>query len=233
MTGAVLATSRKLMTLTDGTVRLQVDIEPGDAITAMTLFGSPGTPIALAVLNPEHTARIAQEHTIVDEAGKKAQALHRCGFFKTPQVANAVGSDPLFQKWVRTQPCVITGDTQQIEYAHVRRVARGAGTGIKPKFSGVSLQRLIHRLQHQCGEAYVYTEYVKEGRSETGDYLVETARQWFEKKADELLFAWTKMRLLDKFAVESTRDLDFNKLIDWAKEQNIESFLPRELRANP
>lgn len=230
MTGAVLATSRKLMTLTDGTVRLQIDIEPQDAIQAMTLFGTPSTPVALAVLDPEHTQKISQDKMIADAAGQKAQALHRCGFFKALKVAEAVGSDPLFQKWVRTQPCVVTGDTQQIEYAHVRRVARGAGTGIKPKFSGVSLQRNIHQLQHQCGESYVYCEYIKKDYDTSEDGLVETARQWFEKQADALLSEWTKMRLLEKFNVTSTKDLDFNQLLDWAKENQVEAFLPKELR---
>ena len=47
---AISASSVRVKTLSDGTLRLEVDIEPMSAQEAFRLFGSPGTHIALAAL---------------------------------------------------------------------------------------------------------------------------------------------------------------------------------------
>jgi hypothetical protein len=47
---AIEASSVNVRTMVDGTLRLTVDIEPRHAIAAFTLFGSPGTALALAAL---------------------------------------------------------------------------------------------------------------------------------------------------------------------------------------
>lgn len=218
---AIMAVTRNLRTLTDGTVRLQVDIEPNDAIDAMKLFGVPNTPIGVAQLDPQYTAGIQQERTISEEQGMLANILHKHGFFRSTAVAGVLGSDDLYQKWVRTKPCVLTGATEDIEFAHVRRVSRGAGTGIKPKFSGIPLHRDAHRYQHQHGESGALSRFkgIHEGASE-----------WFEKQSDKMLMDWVKMRLLKKFGVESTKDLDFKTLATWAKDNEIAQWLPREIR---
>jgi hypothetical protein len=44
------ASSVRVSTLADGTLRLVVDIEPRHANSAFALFGSPGVPMALAAL---------------------------------------------------------------------------------------------------------------------------------------------------------------------------------------
>lgn len=40
-------------TMADGTLRMEVDIEPGFAKAAFSLFGAPGSPIAVARLMPQ------------------------------------------------------------------------------------------------------------------------------------------------------------------------------------
>ncbi len=52
MSGLVEAASVSVKTMADGTLRLSVDIEPRQAREAFGLFGSPGTPMALAALKP-------------------------------------------------------------------------------------------------------------------------------------------------------------------------------------
>jgi hypothetical protein len=47
------AASVQVKTMADGTLRLSVDIEPRFARDAFALFGSPGTPMALAALKPQ------------------------------------------------------------------------------------------------------------------------------------------------------------------------------------
>lgn len=49
---AISATSVKVGTLVDGTLRITCDVEPGEARAAFALFGSPGQPMALAALKP-------------------------------------------------------------------------------------------------------------------------------------------------------------------------------------
>ena len=50
---AIEAASVNVRTMIDGTLRLTVDIEPRHAIAAFTLFGAPGTPLALAALRTQ------------------------------------------------------------------------------------------------------------------------------------------------------------------------------------
>lgn len=49
---AIEASTVKVGTMADGTLRLTLDIEPRDAKAAFNLFGAPGTHVALAALKP-------------------------------------------------------------------------------------------------------------------------------------------------------------------------------------
>ena len=49
---AVEASSVRVVTMADGTLRLTVDVEPRFAVDAFRLFGAPGTAVALAALKP-------------------------------------------------------------------------------------------------------------------------------------------------------------------------------------
>ena len=46
-----------LRVMVDGGVRLTIDVEPKDRVAAMTLFGAPGQPIALAALKAGYAAK--------------------------------------------------------------------------------------------------------------------------------------------------------------------------------
>jgi hypothetical protein len=48
----IAASSVKVATLVDGTLRVTMDVEPKDAKAAFELFGRPGVPMALAALKP-------------------------------------------------------------------------------------------------------------------------------------------------------------------------------------
>ena len=89
--------------------------------------------------------------------GKQASELYRTGFFYAPAVLEAIGTDAEFLLWLRSQPCAAKhlGDCDgDIVAAHVRRIANGAGTGIKPdNYSAIPLCHKHHALQHQNGES--------------------------------------------------------------------------------
>ncbi len=53
MPDAIEGATARISTLVDGTLRVTIDIEPRDAQAAFRLFGTPGTAVALAALNPQ------------------------------------------------------------------------------------------------------------------------------------------------------------------------------------
>lgn len=96
-----------------------------------------------------------------------------------------MNTDNDFIKWVRRQPSCVSGSFSEwvdgegrCEFAHVRRVSRGSGTGIKPMFSGVPLTHDEHAMQHEKGEAYLLAAY---------GIITDDAVAWFEAQADEYL----------------------------------------------
>jgi hypothetical protein len=64
---AIEAVSRTVKTMSDGTLRLTVDISPIHAQAAFKLFGSPDVPMALARLTVEASKQRAQAETIEDK----------------------------------------------------------------------------------------------------------------------------------------------------------------------
>ena len=103
-----------------------------------------------------------------------------------------MNTDKDFQAWVRRQPSCVSGCFSEwqdgegrCEFAHVRRVARGSGVGIKPPFSGVPLTHKEHAMQHRRGEAYVLA---------ANGIVTDDAAAWFEAKADEYWERWRKER---------------------------------------
>lgn len=64
---AIQATSRTVKTMSDGTLRLTVDIEPRHAQEAFQLFGMPDMPVVLARLTQQAAQEQAQAETIADE----------------------------------------------------------------------------------------------------------------------------------------------------------------------
>lgn len=55
------AAAVRCQTMADGTLRLVLDIEPRNAQAAFTLFGSPGTPVALAALRSLKVVSMEEE----------------------------------------------------------------------------------------------------------------------------------------------------------------------------
>ena len=54
---AIEGATVRIKTMADGTLQLTINIEPADAIRAFTLFGAPGTPVALAALKVGHALK--------------------------------------------------------------------------------------------------------------------------------------------------------------------------------
>lgn len=90
---AIEASSVRVSTMADGTLRIVCDIEPRHAQAAFALFGAPGTALAIAALVPEH-ARQAEPEPAPEPEQTRGGPLARW-------VAIRCG-EPEFQRWLRT-----------------------------------------------------------------------------------------------------------------------------------
>ena len=94
---AIEAVSRTVKTMSDGTLRLTVDISPIHAQDAFKLFGSPDVPMALARLTIEASKERAQAEMVDDKpkGGFLSQWLAvRCGetdFWEFLNANNMIG----------------------------------------------------------------------------------------------------------------------------------------------
>ena len=57
---AISAAAMRCRTMADGSLRIEVEVEPKDAQTAFAMFGKPGAPMALAALHAGYAAAGAE-----------------------------------------------------------------------------------------------------------------------------------------------------------------------------
>ena len=92
----VAGSSHTVRTLVDGTLALTIHIEPRHAQQAFAMFGTPGTPVAVARLVPEAVQQAVQREAVEDRErrwGHVYQDLFRLGWFHNPRVCLAFGAD--------------------------------------------------------------------------------------------------------------------------------------------
>lgn len=144
--------------------------------------------------------------------------LHQFGWFYNPAVWKAVGSDEQFREWIRTQPCAARRlDTNymcvgDVVAAHVRRVANGAGTGIKPPYSAIPLCDNHHQLQHKMGEEAM------------------GGKEWFDKQRGEHLAAWVKSRIYTMMNTDSLTKISPLEFGVFCDSLGIRHTLPRSVQ---
>jgi hypothetical protein len=114
--------------------------------------------VAVAFAEVEEGAPKKTDEKETKPFGKFAAELYRIGWFFNQKVLEAIGTDEEYLVWLRSQPCAAShlGDCEgDVVAAHVRRIANGAGTGIKPTFSAIPLCSKHHALQHSAGESAI------------------------------------------------------------------------------
>lgn len=150
--------------------------------------------------------------------GAHYQALYQSGFFNNPALWRWAGTDGDYQEWVRNQPSCVSGKQDwnngvgKCEYAHVRRVANGAGTGIKPEYCGVPLTHEEHALQHAQGETALLRAF---------NINFATAPEWFEKQAIKYRTDWLKSEIYAYFDVGSLKEIEPAEFAAWAKQHGF------------
>lgn len=210
---AVQGTTRTARTHVDGTLVVQIEFDPTTAKAAFGIFGMPGIPVAIARLTPSVAKAQMQSKAMQSAWGKHYQILYRTGWFYHPDVAAAFGTDDEFLAWLRNQPCAfcqaISTDQAKTEAAHVRRVASGSGTGIKPPYSAIPLCHRDHALQHQKGESAM------------------GGKEWFDQMRGKYITAWIKERLYAMTGTQSLGEVPPDQFREICLEHNIAQLLPR------
>ena len=205
---AIQGTRKAIKEMADGTLRIQIDIEPRDKRQFHELFPEIDMPVAVAPLVPvaegiKHA--MGNNGNVAHKYGQQAKELRLSSFFRRPGVWRAVGADQEFLDWIKTQPCEVmsaqcNGD---IVPMHVRRVANGAGTGVKPPYSAIPGCHFHHSLQHQQGESAIYP------------------REWWDKKRIEYLVKWCWWSLKGQLGYDSWSEVPPEVLSEWAFEHNV------------
>ena len=200
---AFAATVQGMRTMADGTIRVTLELSPGqDRAAALEWAADVGATVAIARLTDQAAVEATRPNY-----GEQAKLLKLSGFFRAPAVWRACGTDAEFLGWIRAQPCAITKATPA-EAAHVRRVADGAGTAIKPEYSAIPLCREMHQRQHQEGESAL-------GGKEAVDRLrIRYVEQW----------AWDACKA--ELGYQSMADVPPGELRSWAAERGVYQHLP-------
>ena len=236
---AIQGTRKAIKEMADGTLRIQIDIEPRDKKLFHKLFPEIDMPVAIAPLVPvaegfcnssqelsvytndpsnipiSGEIKVRRSNSSVSLFGAFAQDLRRSSFFRRPEVWRAVGSDDEFLEWLKTQDCAAPkgfGHSGDVVPAHVRRVANGSGTGVKPQYSAIPLCSEHHSLQHNNGESAI------------------APREWWDKKRIEYLVQWCWETLKQKLGRDSWADVPPGLLAEWARKNGVagenDSWLP-------
>lgn len=204
----------------DGSLAVRILIAPPDKQTFMRLLPDVNLPIFIARETLESAQKSLQQAAI-ETYGAYAQELRLySNWMGNPEVWRHLGTDDEYLEWCRNQKCAHCSrapewemDTLVLnEAAHVRRVANGAGTAIKPPYSAITLCSGCHKSQHQHGESAIG------GKDKVDKLRLDHVKQW----------AWERMRGI--FGVESMRQADPVRVLSWAKEHAIDRYLPSSYR---
>jgi hypothetical protein len=199
-------------------VSIAVPLEHAALVSGLMTKVGHQVGVAFADLNDfDNPYKLKESHEVPNSGknfGAAARDLRLSTFFRRPAVWAAVGTDSEFLSWIRDQPCAkcgrqdYVGDTGEMkcEAAHVRRVANGAGTSIKPYYSAIPLCHLHHRMQHNRGEESLGLDFDKE--------RIEYVRKW----------SWEKLK--HDLGYKSWKDVPPHVLNTWAVENNVLQFLP-------
>jgi len=197
---AIEGTRRTAKEMADGTLRISIDIEPRHKKEFHKLFPDIDMPVVIAPMKP-----VAEGLVTDRKYGQQARELRQSDFFRRPDVWRAVGTDDEFLDWLKTQDCAFKSRlcSGQIVPMHVRRVANGAGMGIKPEYSAIPGCNIHHGMQHQHGESAC------------------APREEWDKKRIEYVQQWCWEALKYQLSYDSWANVPPWILRDWADEHDV------------
>ncbi|MER2511148.1 MAG: hypothetical protein ABTQ25_01775 [Nitrosomonas ureae] len=140
--GAVSGTRRSMKELVDGTIRVQIDIDPMYREVFFRLFGQIDMPVAIAPIQLNRKPEAQTTEIISKNPNRLAQAMHLDGYFRNPklwigmEIAEVYTQDD-HKKYVETLPCCGTKFAKHINcdgdvVGHHVKTSANSGVGIKP-----------------------------------------------------------------------------------------------------
>jgi len=157
---AVSGTRRSMKELVDGTIRVQIDIDPMYRELFFRLFGQIDMPVAIApmvinspIQSPLHEELRESEKTL----NYLAQSMHKDGYFRNPKLWAAmeekgIYSQQMHKEYVQSLPCCGIKFARHIEchgdvVMHHVKTSANSGVGIKPlHWYGVPLCATGHHM---------------------------------------------------------------------------------------
>lgn len=214
---AIAGTRRSMKELVDGTLRVQIDIDPAYRDEFLKSFSKIDMPVALAPLMADFERNTPPEPE-AKKRGDWVAALYKSGWFNNPHVLAVLGTDDAYRAWVQKQPSAFSG--QFSEYvngegrciaAHVRRAGE-SGTGYKAPYACIPITNEEHQRQH------------KEGESALG------GKDWFDKARAKHVAEWGHGRLREMFEVDSLTEIPRDEFVLWANAMHLLKTLPLALK---
>lgn len=211
-----LGATARAQTMADGSLRVTIDLNPGDAVGAFTAFGSPGSPVAVARVKNEVALEEGRPKPEKGPYGEFARSLVASGFFKSPDVWAGIGTDHDFRGWICSQKSAKSGEIDFPDdtgvgrnvAAHVRRVDLGSGTAIKPEYSCIPLTNAEHQLAHQKGDSALGND------------------DWWRRKRIKYVEKWAYETLKANMGYDSYTDMPPHRLVEWAEARELTQYLP-------
>jgi hypothetical protein len=170
----------------------------------------------IATFLPRIGEQVAVAFSIVNQKplgqyGAQAALLRKSGFFRIPVIWPKVGDDRQFLDWLAQQRCAVRHEQAgphggDVVAAHVRRIAEGAGTGIKPSYSAIPLCDSHHRLQHDKGESALALDMEQERVNQIEDWCWQTVKH--------------------QLGFEHWNQIEPSRFRDWAKAEHVDHLLP-------
>lgn len=244
----VIARIHKVETrVTTGDVVLQLSVDQTQAHLLAPFLSRGGEEIGVAFANiPEGVVRVADIPMKVNTSGRPnpihparapqtstkgpysdfARQLHAVGFFASPDVWRALGTDKDYREWCKTQDCCVcqTAGSADLDIVphHVTRStdkpSREGPNPNKPDFKCVPLCATCHRTLHDHGEEVCLRFHQIEERPD--------GKFWFDKQVILHLGEWAHQSLRKVFEIDSLTQLQPAAMQAWCLERGLQRYLP-------
>ena len=210
----IIGTRRTIRELADGSLRVQIEVDAQYKEMFFRYMPDVDVAVALVPLSADKVPPSGGQPGKEEETLSVIGQLYKYGWFNNQHNLQALGTDHAYLTWLRTKKCVHCGQSPPSQAAHVRRIAEGAGTGIKPTHCAVPLCAECHLEQHQQGESAIG------GKDKTDQRLARFRSEWGH------------IQLRDIFDVDSTKEITITEFVKWAEEEGIGKYIPLQILEN-
>jgi len=252
---AISGTRRQYKEMADGTLRVQIDIDPAFKKIFLELFPTIDMPVAIAPLRADFERIITGIDLAIPNGeetvsygpggeirrvqnkpyGKEAAELYRIGFFYNPKVLEAIGTDAEFLEWIRQQPCAMTGEFDRNEDGQGNFIERCEAAHFRAIADGAgaglkppySAIPLVHAW-HEGQSRWGYGVFDTDNPHTINDKDGDPTLgyAWMGRQRNHYVVIWASSRLAYHLKRESMGYVEPSILLEWADAHDLQMFLP-------